>query len=550
MEHGGTEAEAPPAHNGFCFLGGWGTTTTGTLDERQPSFIDMYADPTRWNIHSVYHILNFINITDEIRCPEWFFPSGGSSLSPLKEVTKPNNFEPLVPYQALLELYKTTPIWSLGRLTEAYLLTRQPRVDPTVYGTSQVSSQAAASTSSQAQSARDNPRSDDLAPGNTDVEQQQGQQGQAASGPRTFRPDQLGSGSLLDKQFDCDGRQRGADGHALSGTTTTHNSLAGSGRDAGVEGGTLPCHAREPTYGESGPGESQAVAFVNNARVEREILTDDGGNGTDKLEEGTEMYGIARNRRPIWMTTSIGNQPRNRHVARDDAGYQVNRSVCRLRRLNGKAIGLSMLSFMALGVSADVVHHRAAKVAATAVSALVSFGTGMTSLQLEVDSSAGGTRVAKMCLRIFSSTFLLALIGCFMHWFCAGAERMKRFIAAAFAVLFFGWVLNRVVATPSAGDVIDTFSWLDKVNLFGLLAAVAGITNVRTDGMLRAQVDEVLGSGTSANPLLPLTGNDGRGASELLSVGERSGKTGHSRGVKIPPPRSRAPRRKKDGYVQ
>lgn len=257
--------------------------------------------------------------------------------------------------------------------------------------------------------------------------------------------------------------------------------------------------------------------------MEREILTDDGGNGTEKLEEGTEMYGIARNRRPIWMTTSIENQPRNRQVARDDAGYQVNRSVCRLRRLNGKAIGLSMLSLLALGVSADEVHHRAAKVAATAVSALVSFGTGMTSLQLEVDSSAGGTRVAKMCLRIFSSTFLLALIGCFMHWFCAGAERTKQFIAAAFAVLFFGWVLTRVVATPSAGDVVDTFSWLDKVNLFGLLAAVAGIINVRTDGMLRAEVDEVLGSGTSANPLLPLTGNDGRGASELLSGGERSG---------------------------
>lgn len=71
--------------------------------------------------------------------------------------------------------------------------------------------------------------------------------------------------------------------------------------------------------------------------------------------------------------------------------------------------------------------------------------------------------------------------------------------------------------------MVDTFTWLDKVNLFGLLATVAGIINVRTDGMLRAEVDEVLGSGTSANPLLPLSGNGGPGASEALSRGEGSG---------------------------
>lgn len=181
------------------------------------------------------------------------------------------------------------------------------------------------------------------------------------------------------------------------------------------------------------------------------------------------MYGISRDRHPIWMTTSTENQPRIRHTTQDDAGYQVNRFNCRLRRLNSKAIGLSILPLLALHVSADELHYRAAKFAATAVSALVFFGTGMTSLQIEIDSSATGTRVAKMCLRVFSSAFLLALIGCFMHWFCAGQERTKRFTSAVFAVLFFGWMLTRVVATPSAGDVGDAFSWLDKVNLFSLL---------------------------------------------------------------------------------
>lgn len=432
-------------------------------------------------------------------------------------------FKPLVPHLALFELYETTPIRSLGRLTEAYLLTRQARVDRTTHGASRVSCQAAASPSSQAQLARHNSRSEDLAPRATNVEQQQGQQGRAASGPRAFQPNQPGSGSLHEKRFDDDGRQWREDERALSGKTMTHNSLAGSGRGAGVDGGTIPWDARKLSRGESGGANSQALAFVDNARLKSEVLTDDSGNATVNFERGTEMHGTARDRRPIWMTTSTENQPRNRHTIRDDAGCQVNRSVCRLRRLNGKAIGLSMLSFLALGVSADEVHHRAAKVATTAVSALVSFGTGMTSLQLEADSSAGGTSVAKMCLRMLSSTSLLALIGCFMHWFCAGAERTKRFISAAFAVLFFGWVLTRVVATPSAGDVVDTFTWLEKVNLFGLLAAVAGIINVRTDGVLRAEIDAVLGSGTSANPLLPLSGNGGPGASQALSGGEGSG---------------------------
>jgi hypothetical protein len=412
---------------------------------------------------------------------------------PREETIKPKHFESLVPHLALLQTYQTTPIWSLGRLTEAYLLTRQPRVDRTIYGASRIPSQAAACTSNQAQPTRNDLRGEDPAPRTTNVEQQQGQQGRSPSKPWPFRHAQLGSGSLREKRLDHDGRRRGEDGHALSGTTTKDNGLAGSEHGAGVDGGT------------------------------REVLTDHGGDGTGNFERGTEMYDIARDRRSIWMTTSTENQPRNRHTTRDNAGYQVNKSISRLRRLDAKATGLSMLSLLTLRVSADEVHHRAAKVAATAVSALVSLGTGMTSLQLEIDSSVTGTRVAKMCLRIFSSTFLLALIGCFMHWFCAGAERTKRFISAAFAVLFFGWVVTRVVAAPSAGDVIDAFSWLDKVNLFGLLAAVAGIINVRTDGMLQAEVDEALGSGASANPLLPLAGNNGPGPSELQSGGEESG---------------------------
>lgn len=529
MEHGGTEAEATQTYNGFCF--GWETTTTWTeaLDERQSSFMDMYADPTPWDIPSVYHILDLINITDEIWRTEWPFTSGGLSLSPLKEIIKPQNLESLLPDLAILDLYETTPIRSLGRLTEAYILTRQPRDDRTISGSPRLSSQGAGPKSNQAQPPRNNPRSEDLAPRTTNVGQQQGRQGQALSEPRAFRPDQLGSGSLHEKRFDDDEKQRRDNRHALPGTMTTHNSLAGSERGAGVDGGTIPWDARELSRGEPGGANSransQALAFVNNARVRRKVLTNGGGDGTDNFEGGTEMCGIARERPSIWATTSTKNQPGNRHTTRDDAGYRIGMPFSRLRRLNTKDIGLSMLSLLALRVSADQVHHRAAKVAATAVSAFVSFGTGMTSLQLEVDSSAGGTSVAKMCLRIFSSTFLLALIGCFMHWFCAGAERTKRFVSAAFAVLFFGWVLTRVVATPSAGGVVDTFTWLDKVNLFGLLAAVAGIINVRTDGMLRAEVDEVLGSGTPANPLLPLTGNGAPGASRLPSGREGSGES-------------------------
>lgn len=422
MEHGGTEAEATQAYNGFCF--GWDTTVTTTeaLDERQSSFMGMYADPTPWDIPSVYHILDLINNTDEIWCTEWLFTSRGSSLSPLKQIIKPKNLESLLPDLAILDLYETTPIRSLGRLTEAYILTRQPRVDRTISVASRVSSQGTGSTSNQAQPPRNNPRSEELAARTTNVGQQQGQQEQALSERRAFRPDQLGSGSLHEKRFDDDERQRRDNGHALSGTMTTHNSLAGSGRGAGVDGGTIPWDARELSRGESGGADSQALAFVNNARVKSEVLTDDNGNATVNFERGTEMHGIARNRRPIWMTTSTENQPRNRHTIRDNAGCQGNWSVCRLRRLNGEAIGLPMLSLLALGVSADEVHHRAAKVAATAVSALVSFGTGMTSLQLETDGGATGTRVARMCLRILSSTSLLSIIGCFMHWFCAGGR--------------------------------------------------------------------------------------------------------------------------------
>lgn len=164
MEHGGAEAEATQAYNGFCF--GWDTTVTTTeaLDERQSKFMGMYADPTPWDIPSVYHILDLINNTDEIWCTEWLFTSGGSSLSPLKQIIKPKNLESLLPDLAILDLYETTPIRSLGRLTEAYILTRQPRVDRTISVTSRVSSQGTGSTSNQAQPPRNNPRSEELTP--------------------------------------------------------------------------------------------------------------------------------------------------------------------------------------------------------------------------------------------------------------------------------------------------------------------------------------------------------------------------------------------------
>lgn len=117
-------------------------------------------------------------------------------------------FKSLVPHLPILEFYQTTPIWSLGRLTEAHLLTRQPRVDRTTHGASRVSSQVTASTSNQAQPPRDDLRGEDRAPRTINVEQQQGQQGQhgqALSKPRAFRPDQLGSsGSLHEKRFDDD----------------------------------------------------------------------------------------------------------------------------------------------------------------------------------------------------------------------------------------------------------------------------------------------------------------------------------------------------------
>ncbi|KAK0738917.1 hypothetical protein B0T18DRAFT_492769 [Schizothecium vesticola] len=344
-----------------------------------------------------------------------------------------------------------------------------------------------------------------------------GQQGQPPSEPWASRHAQLGSGSHHKKQFDHHGRQQGEDEHAVSGTTTKDNSLAGSERDVGVDGGTLPWHAKEPSRGVSGPADTRAVAFVNNARVKSKVPTDDGGNGTDNFEKRTGINGIAIGRYPIWMTTSTENQPRNRHTTRDDAGYQVNRSNCRLQRLNAKAIGLSMLPLLALRVSADEVHHRAAKVAATAVSAFVSFGTGMTSLQR--NGNEGGQDVPPHLffdLPAGSHRMLYALV------LCRGREDEAVYLGGVRRLVHrMGGDSSR--CGPSTGDVSDAFSWLDKVNLFGLLAAVAGIINVRTDGMLRAEVDEVLGSGASANPLLPLTGNNGPGASELPSGVEGSG---------------------------
>jgi len=74
------------------------------------------------------------------------------------EPAMPMSFEPLVPHLALLRSYETNPVWSLGRLMEAYLVTRQPRADRAIYGASHISSQAAASTSNQPQLAKNNPK--------------------------------------------------------------------------------------------------------------------------------------------------------------------------------------------------------------------------------------------------------------------------------------------------------------------------------------------------------------------------------------------------------
>ncbi|KAK1833638.1 hypothetical protein QBC39DRAFT_345707 [Podospora conica] len=261
-------------------------------------------------------------------------------------------------------------------------------------------------------------------------------------------------------------------------------------------------------------------AWINNTDGGR--VANGGGTWTDNLERGAGVHGSVEWDKPvIGATSSVGDRPKNQPTTRDDTGWHNKLLRFSTARVNTKAIRLLAFSSLALSVAANEDHHRAAKIATTAVSAFVSFGTGMTSLQLEIDSSTAGTRVAKMCLRIFSSTFLLALIGCFMHWFCAGAERTKRFISAAFGVLFLGWVLTRVVAAPSAGGVNDAFSWLDSVNLVGLLAAVAGIINVRTDGMLQQEA----GSVASANPLLPLHQNGGVGDSQPQQEGEGSGDT-------------------------
>ncbi|KAK4205731.1 hypothetical protein QBC40DRAFT_260620 [Triangularia verruculosa] len=110
-------------------------------------------------------------------------------------------------------------------------------------------------------------------------------------------------------------------------------------------------------------------------------------------------------------------------------------------------------------------------------SAITSFVTGMTALQLEIPHDPEGTKLAKMSLRITSSTFLGLLIVGYSLWFLRfRAQKTQRFLYALCGIDLILWVFVR----HEAASDTDAFTWLDGLNLFSLVAVLCGILNAES----------------------------------------------------------------------
>jgi hypothetical protein len=130
--------------------------------------------------------------------------------------------------------------------------------------------------------------------------------------------------------------------------------------------------------------------------------------------------------------------------------------------------------------------YRTPKLMLLGTSAVSSLGTGLASLQLEIPNDLHATRLVKMCLRIACSTFLGTLAVGYSLWFLPYAQKRHRFLSGLGAVGLFLWMFMRRDPSPAANDMGDAFAWLDDLNLFGLIAVVAGILNAESSLMTSA----------------------------------------------------------------
>lgn len=105
----------------------------------------------------------------------------------------------------------------------------------------------------------------------------------------------------------------------------------------------------------------------------------------------------------------------------------------------------------------------------------------MTSLQLEAADDPHGTRLARMSLRIACSTFLGILAVGYPLWFLPYAQKTQRFLSGFCGVGLFLWTFVRRDPSSATIETGDAFAWLDDLNLFGLVAVLAGSWRMAID---------------------------------------------------------------------
>ncbi|OIW33054.1 hypothetical protein CONLIGDRAFT_162006 [Coniochaeta ligniaria NRRL 30616] len=147
---------------------------------------------------------------------------------------------------------------------------------------------------------------------------------------------------------------------------------------------------------------------------------------------------------------------------------------------------LAFVSLVLADPASAANRHRTPKLLLLGGSAISSLGTGMTSLQLELADDPHWTKVAKMSLRIACSTFLGILAVGYPLWFLPYAQKTQRFLSGLCGIGFFLWLFVRRDPASAAVETGDAFAWLDDLNLFGLIAVVAGILNAESSLMAAA----------------------------------------------------------------
>ncbi|KAK3314593.1 hypothetical protein B0H66DRAFT_605540 [Apodospora peruviana] len=107
-----------------------------------------------------------------------------------------------------------------------------------------------------------------------------------------------------------------------------------------------------------------------------------------------------------------------------------------LRKLLPVCLPVTLASLIGVALATGVP-YQTPKIVAVGIAAMGSLGTGMTALQLENPDDPKGNQFIKMCLRIASSLFLLALASGYMLWFLPlDAQKKKNFLGGFGACLF------------------------------------------------------------------------------------------------------------------